>query len=553
MHLQFGQLVYSSFCGAGFKSFHSARVPEAVREFFIREIVYPHWDAYNPPGVGYQAAFIYQVTPDDCLFGWMYDDGLDELGRGHVPYFHSYHLSGELRSTDLDRMFIYVQRGPLTQVDRQSCPVTLETLISPDLWNYRPARRGVVIPFEIQEHCHRALKEQQLLALFIPCRVQTDLDLTPGLSDSVLMHSAVTTLATTAFTGHSLSQDSRSLDPQQQVFESLETYLWRATQESVREGATGEALEIAIPQQLLPLNLQQRLYKQIELDSAQEQAKANTGGALAILEPPHSESDSQPELNLLRSRLQQMYTPGKRRPRMISLGMLGVSSVVAGYLYGSGIWQLAAQHVTRLTRSVLTASPRRPSSPVISQERSPRLTTPPSQTITVKPVKPVLSPVVRTQPDSSTVAAPPDEPAISPVPDSPVPMAAETPVSRAAIAPAPRSAPPAIMQPSASPKRRSTTSANSSKPQIPASTSPSSASSSALSSVTPPSSEPATSAPAPVPKSETAASWANSPAPEPQPPATQPAPSDASTPSIPALPPPRSLSEPPPTAAPGAN
>ncbi|MBV8884969.1 MAG: hypothetical protein JO235_13380 [Chroococcidiopsidaceae cyanobacterium CP_BM_RX_35] len=43
----------------------------------------------------------------------------------------------------------------------------METIAAPDLWTYQPARLGVGIPFSAREHSHIALRQKQLLDLFI--------------------------------------------------------------------------------------------------------------------------------------------------------------------------------------------------------------------------------------------------------------------------------------------------------------------------------------------------------------------------------------------------
>ena len=91
MPLSLGQIVYTSFTGIGFRLLASAQVPSEIQQAFVEQVVFRHWDSYNPPESEYRAVYLYQVTPEHILFGWLYSDGSDDLKRTHVPYFHCYY------------------------------------------------------------------------------------------------------------------------------------------------------------------------------------------------------------------------------------------------------------------------------------------------------------------------------------------------------------------------------------------------------------------------------------------------------------------------------
>ncbi len=168
-----GQLVYTSFPEVGFKVLASAQVPGSIQQAFIQQVVYQHWDSYSPPKPGYRAVYLHQVAPEHNLFGWLYNDGLDDTGRSHVPYFVCYYLAERLHTVQLEKIFACLRRGPVALSDRQRPPATLETLIAPDLWSYQPARTGVAIPLGIREHSHTALEQGNLLDLFVPAKGET--------------------------------------------------------------------------------------------------------------------------------------------------------------------------------------------------------------------------------------------------------------------------------------------------------------------------------------------------------------------------------------------
>ena len=167
MPLLLGQLVYTSFPGVGFRALASTQVPTELKQAFIQKVVYQHWDSYNPPKSGYRAVYLHQVSLEHTLFGWLYNDGLDDLGRSHVPYFVCYYYSELLHAVQLRNIFTCLHRGPVALIDRHSLPVALEAIGAPDLWSYQPARIGVAIPEDVRDRSHITIKHRRLLDLFI--------------------------------------------------------------------------------------------------------------------------------------------------------------------------------------------------------------------------------------------------------------------------------------------------------------------------------------------------------------------------------------------------
>lgn len=162
-----GQLVYTSFPKVGYRLYVSTDVPPEIQEAFIQQVVYQHWNSYKPPKAGYRAAYIYQVTSEHTLFGWLYNDGMDDLGRSHVPYFVCYYYSERLHTVQLANIFTWLQTGPIEQID-QPISSSLAPIVTTNLLSYQPVRKGVEIPLLICEQSHAALKQEKLLKLFIP-------------------------------------------------------------------------------------------------------------------------------------------------------------------------------------------------------------------------------------------------------------------------------------------------------------------------------------------------------------------------------------------------
>ena len=165
MSLLLNQLVYTSFPEIGFKLLTSQQVPWQIQQNFM-ELVYRYWDSYNPPLPGFRAAYLYQPSADVCLFGWLYNNGTDDLGRSHVPYFVCYYLNQSLQPHQLHKILTCLHKGPLTTVEQPGS--SLDLIEVPDSCGYDPVRPGTFISSELQEHCYKNLKHKQLLNLFVP-------------------------------------------------------------------------------------------------------------------------------------------------------------------------------------------------------------------------------------------------------------------------------------------------------------------------------------------------------------------------------------------------
>jgi hypothetical protein len=168
MRLILSQLFYTSFPGVGFKTIACPQIPPAIYHAFTQQIVSRYWNAYNPPPKGYQAAYLHQVTLEHTLFGWLYNDGNDEIGRNHVPYFVCYYLAQPLLDFELENLFACLQLGPISLIERDRPPDNLSQLIIHDLSTYRSVRRGVSIPISMQKQSLIALQQCELINLFIP-------------------------------------------------------------------------------------------------------------------------------------------------------------------------------------------------------------------------------------------------------------------------------------------------------------------------------------------------------------------------------------------------
>ncbi len=172
MALKVDQLVYTSFSATGFKGLAGPQVPVHVQHSFVEAVVHQYWNAYSPPTVGFRSIYLHQLSLQECLFGWLYNDGIDEMGRDGVPYFLCYYLVQEISESDLNLIFDCLEHGPLTIVDRQQIPTALESVVIPESLQYAPTRAGVMVPFETRGRCHLQLEKHQCLDFCVPLEPQ---------------------------------------------------------------------------------------------------------------------------------------------------------------------------------------------------------------------------------------------------------------------------------------------------------------------------------------------------------------------------------------------
>lgn len=161
--LRFSPLIYTSVPGSGFGLQAEQSIPVEVKEIFLDKIVNRHWDAYAPPEEGSSALYLYQISPEEHLFGWLYCDGQDDFGRTHVPYFLAYYYRGVLNFQQMETILTYLQFGP------ETIPTSMEPMLAPNLWNYEPRRPGVSIPVSVREAVAMEITMMgKLLDLYVP-------------------------------------------------------------------------------------------------------------------------------------------------------------------------------------------------------------------------------------------------------------------------------------------------------------------------------------------------------------------------------------------------
>jgi WD40 repeat protein len=207
MVLILGQLIYTSFAKVGFQTLTSAAVPPEVRQVFTEHIVYKYWDSYSPPPSDYRAAYIHQLSFDRTLFGWVYNDGDDDLGRSHVPYFICYYFMGELTRITLKAILECLITGPMALPTRNILPGEIDNLaISGD---YGSAREGVPLTIATQAQICLNLQQEKLFKFLVSAA-----------EPSLIMEELTEPAVLTAISGGSLGNAAWSTEMYQQLLVS---------------------------------------------------------------------------------------------------------------------------------------------------------------------------------------------------------------------------------------------------------------------------------------------------------------------------------------------
>jgi hypothetical protein len=170
MDLPLNQLVYTSFSYVGFGLLTSEQVPLHIEQTFLKQVVYRYWNAFEHENHSYRAAYLLQITPEDWLFGWLYNDERDDIDRSHIPHFICYHVREPLYAFCIEKICACLQKGPVELVDHHSFSNSLKPLILKDVSSYQEARSGVVISWEARQQIHMNLKQGKLTDLFIPVK-----------------------------------------------------------------------------------------------------------------------------------------------------------------------------------------------------------------------------------------------------------------------------------------------------------------------------------------------------------------------------------------------
>lgn len=170
MDLPLNLLVYTSFTNVGFELLTSEQVPLDIQQTFLKKVVFRYWKAFECRNHSDRAAYLLQVTLEDWLFGWLYNDEWDNTNYSHIPYFICYHLTKPLHSFQVEKVCACLQKGPLTLVERHKFSNSLKPLILKDVSSYQEAKPGVLISWETRQQIHMNLKQGKFIDLFIPAK-----------------------------------------------------------------------------------------------------------------------------------------------------------------------------------------------------------------------------------------------------------------------------------------------------------------------------------------------------------------------------------------------
>lgn len=170
MDLPLNLLVYTNFTNVGFELLTSKQVPLDIQQTFLKKVVFRYWNAFECRNHSNRSVYLLQVSLEDWLFGWLYNDEWDNTDYSHIPYFICYHLTKPLHSFQVEKVCACLQKGPLALVDRHNFSNSLKSLILKDVSSYQEAKPGVLISWETRQQIHINLKQGKFIDLFIPAK-----------------------------------------------------------------------------------------------------------------------------------------------------------------------------------------------------------------------------------------------------------------------------------------------------------------------------------------------------------------------------------------------
>jgi phosphate transport system substrate-binding protein len=167
MYLILRQLVCANFPGVGYKTFAGDRISLDIQQAFT-QLVLHDWDEYRAIEPELRAVYLYQLTPEQSLFGWLYNDWTEKITKSKsIPYFIGYYLQQPIPEVKLENIFTCLHRGPVSLINpHHLATATLETLMVRDFPYYQGTKPGLEIPPQIRQRCQVALKQGKLLDLF---------------------------------------------------------------------------------------------------------------------------------------------------------------------------------------------------------------------------------------------------------------------------------------------------------------------------------------------------------------------------------------------------
>jgi hypothetical protein len=157
------QIRYLYLPNVGLQLIASSEVNDRIQKSFLHDLVGQHWHQQDPLPLNYQAVYLYQPSPSDILFGWLFTESSPE---GKIwPAFIGHYLPASLSICLAEIIFAFLSKGPMMTLASQA-PTTLTRVAAPDLWHYQPQRPGVVMSPEERQHCHDAIRQGQCVNTF---------------------------------------------------------------------------------------------------------------------------------------------------------------------------------------------------------------------------------------------------------------------------------------------------------------------------------------------------------------------------------------------------
>ncbi|AGY58509.1 WD40 repeat domain-containing protein [Gloeobacter kilaueensis] len=169
MSVSLEPLIYTSLPEKGFVTLACDRVDADTVDAFSEQIVARYWDAYAPPPPDFRAAIVHwDPASERTLFGWLFNDGRDEMGRANVPYFLCYCLCAPLDEEQLSAIFACLEAGPSQFIERRYLKQPPAPSAFADLIAHAALRPGIAVPRALQESAVAIYRKRQPIRLFAP-------------------------------------------------------------------------------------------------------------------------------------------------------------------------------------------------------------------------------------------------------------------------------------------------------------------------------------------------------------------------------------------------
>ncbi|MCG9893197.1 MAG: caspase family protein [Thermosynechococcaceae cyanobacterium MS004] len=145
----------------------STNLPQAIQQSFMQGVVHHYWQNQAIAGQKLRAAYLYQLSPNQTLFGWMYCRPAPQEPEDWITHFLCYYSAHNLDGLQLDGIFNSLETGPATPFETLESTSVLEAIALPLSGEYPALEAGVKIPSSVRARSRLLLYQEKLLHFFL--------------------------------------------------------------------------------------------------------------------------------------------------------------------------------------------------------------------------------------------------------------------------------------------------------------------------------------------------------------------------------------------------